>query len=79
MEVKSDNLTSDIKEYRKKYYEDNKNTYYKQEHICLICGGKYKINNKSHHNNSKKHQNAIIKNELQTLKLKFNEMAKIMG
>lgn len=73
MEVKQWNLTSNIQEYRKKYYEERKDTYYKEKHVCSICGGKYVITNKRHHYDSKKHQYAIIKKELEDLKKKINE------
>jgi hypothetical protein len=45
------------KRYNAKSYEKHKKD---GATICSICYGKYSYYNKSHHNTSKRHQNAII-------------------
>ena len=46
------------KTYTKKFMEKNTEDLKKQK-ICDVCKGKYTYFNKSHHNKSVKHQNAL--------------------
>ena len=59
MEKIKNNLTSDINEYRRNYYKLHKKDYFCQQFTCEICKGKFMLVNKSHHNKSKKHINAL--------------------
>lgn len=61
---------SDMKEYKKKYYQEHKEKYTKKIK-CDICGNMYNLNSKSYHFKSKKHLNALElkKKDEQILKL----------
>lgn len=67
-----DNTTADTKQikkekqraYLKTFVEKNQEKYAKKFQ-CPICGGTYTYVNKFHHNKSKKHQIADLKNKLQ--------------
>jgi hypothetical protein len=61
--------------YRKKYYEENKDKWYKKE-VCGICGGKYTGSNKTAHNDTKKHKKAVEKSK--TYNIKINEGEEII-
>lgn len=69
--------TDDIKEYRKKYYQEHKEDY-RQIETCEICNGSYQIWNKSAHKKSKKHKQVIeilkIKNEQLKLQQELEDL-----
>ncbi len=46
------------REYNKKFYEVHKNQDHKRD--CEVCGGKFTIFNRSHHNQSAKHKNKLL-------------------
>lgn len=66
--MKKINLTSDMGEYRRNYYQSHKDDYFCQHFVCEICKGKYMLVNKSHHNKSKKHINALNVIEINKLR-----------
>lgn len=54
--------TQDIKEYMKKYKEDNRerlNEKMKEKHICTLCNGKYTTSGKYLHSQTAKHKRAL--------------------
>lgn len=66
-------LTHDMKAYRKKYYEEHKESYYNQELTCQLCGCKYKRCNASHHKKSRRHKDLSELNKLKTEIEKFKK------
>jgi hypothetical protein len=65
-------MTEDIKEkktYLKKFME-TKGEELKKQKVCEICNGKYTYFNKSHHNKSSKHKQALIMYEITNNKIK---------
>lgn len=45
---------SDMKDYKKNYYQEHKDKYMAKV-ICDICKGTYNLNSKTYHFKSKKH------------------------
>jgi len=59
MDIENNNKKKESqKTYTKKFMEKNTEDLKKQK-ICDVCKGKYTYFNKSHHNKSVKHQNAL--------------------
>jgi hypothetical protein len=58
MEDTNKNTTTDIKQYRKNYYQTHKNNYFKKI-LCNVCNYEYISANKSHHMKSKRHLHAV--------------------
>ncbi len=46
------------REYNQKFYDAHKNQDHKK--TCDVCGGKFTIFNKSHHNQSNKHKVKLL-------------------
>ena len=63
------------KEYFKEYFDKNKEKL-NEEFVCNICGGKYKFVHKSNHIKTKKHQNSLLKKEVETLKNIISDIGK---
>lgn len=67
-------LTDNIKEYRRNYYQKNKETKYKKKCKCDVCGTEYIYTNKTHHTESNKHKNAVLKQRLEFLEEKIKQI-----
>ena len=65
--------TKNIIEYRKQYYQEHKDDYKKTEK-CEICGHTYRLYNKSHHKQLKKHKNAVDRLEKEKLQKELDEL-----
>lgn len=65
--------TNDIIAYRKQYYQEHKDDYKKTEK-CEICGHTYRLYNKSHHKQLKKHINAVDRMEKEKLQKELDEL-----
>lgn len=65
--------TKDIITYRKEYYQQHKEDYRKSEK-CAICGHTYRLYNKSHHKQLKKHKEAIERMEKERIQKELDEL-----
>jgi hypothetical protein len=64
-----------MEEYRKEYYEKNKESLlskYSEKEICNLCGRQYSKYNKSKHVNSNYHKNLEYKLNEKIEKIKYN-------
>lgn len=52
------NLTKNMKDYKKKYFQEHREKYMKHM-ICEVCNGPYNLNGKSYHLKSKRHLTAV--------------------
>lgn len=72
-------MSTDILEYKKNYYEQNKDKikeYYKTKVQCDICGAIYARSSASHHKRTKKHLDAVddISLKYKNLKKKYMKL-----
>ena len=65
--------TKDIITYRKQYYQEHKEDYKKSEK-CNICGHTYRLYNKSHHKQLKKHKDAIERLDKEKIQKELDEL-----
>ena len=62
-------VVKEKKSYVKKFIE-TKGEELKKQKICEICNGKYTYFNKSHHNKSSRHKQALALHEISNKKIK---------
>lgn len=65
--------TKDITTYRKQYYQLHKEDYKKTEK-CEICGHTYRLYNKSHHKQLKKHKEVVERLEKEKIQKELDEL-----
>ena len=65
----------DRKAYGKQYFKDNPKKWY-DKRVCTECGHEYRLNNKTHHYKSKKHNYGIMKSKLEKYEM-FKEFLKV--
>ncbi len=72
----NNNRSEYFKEYNKKYYQDKVDKL--KMKINCECGGSYTYVNKTHHLNTKRHQNMIKQTMIYAIDTKKMDMIKIL-